>query len=74
MYLSRREVLRSTKGSDQHLVYIDASSRTSHAHWVGIEILFESEFDPAVKWATWAFDHDALDQPNASTSKGLQEC
>jgi hypothetical protein len=40
---------------------------------VGIEILFETEFDPAVKWAIRAFDHDALDQPNASTNKGLQE-
>jgi hypothetical protein len=35
--------------------------------------LFESEFDPAVKWAIRAFDHDALDQPKASISKGLQE-
>jgi hypothetical protein len=45
-------VLRSTKGSDEYLVCIDGNSKPSHAHRVGIEILFESEFDPAVEWAT----------------------
>jgi hypothetical protein len=50
--LSGYGVLRSTKGSDEYLVCIDGNSKASHAHWVGIEILFESEFDPAVEWAT----------------------
>ena len=40
---------------------IDGSQGTSHAYEVGIEILFETEFDPAVKEAIRAFDHDALE-------------
>ena len=40
---------------------IDGSQGASHAYEGGIEILFETEFDPAVKWAIRAFAHDALE-------------
>ncbi len=70
-----KTVLLRIRGSPKHENFsrarnrIDDSHQTLHAYSVGIEIFFESEFDPVVKWAIQAFDHDALDQSNASTDK-----
>jgi hyperosmotically inducible periplasmic protein len=40
-----------------------ADREPSDTYKVGIEISFESEFDPVVEWPSGAFDHAALDQP-----------
>jgi hypothetical protein len=67
------------RGSSKHKSFrrarnlIDGSRGTSHAYSVGIEIFFESEFDPVVKWAIRAFNHDALDQSNRIDRRGLTE-